>query len=39
VKRITRRQAREKLGVNFSRHEYTYADGLRALQRNGLDAS
>ena len=30
---------RKKLGVNFSRPEYTYADGLRALQRNGLDAS
>ena len=30
---------RKKRGVNFSRPEYTYADGLRALQRNGLDAS
>ena len=30
---------RRVIGVDFSRHEYTYADGLRALQRNGLDAS
>ena len=30
---------RKKRGVNFSRPEYTHADGLRALQRNGLDAS
>ena len=30
---------RKKRGVNFSRPEYTYADGLRALQRNGWDAS
>ncbi len=28
---------RKKRGVNFSRPEYTYADGLRALQRNGWD--
>ncbi|MDQ5914407.1 MAG: hypothetical protein QG584_289, partial [Pseudomonadota bacterium] len=30
---------RRVIGVDFSRSEYTYADGLRALQRNGLDAS
>lgn len=30
---------RRVIGVDFSRPEYTYADGLRALQRNGLDAS
>lgn len=30
---------RRVIGVDFSRHEYTYADGLRALQRNGMDAS
>ena len=26
---------RRVIGVDFSRPEYTYADGLRALQRNG----
>ena len=26
---------RRKIGVDFSRPEYTHADGLRALQRNG----
>jgi len=30
---------RRVIGVDFSRPEYTHADGLRALQRNGLDAS
>ena len=30
---------RRVIGVDFSRPEYTRADGLRALQRNGLDAS
>ena len=28
---------RRKIGVDFSRPEYTYAEGLRALQRNGWD--
>lgn len=28
---------RRVIGVDFSRPEYTYADGLRALQRNGWD--
>ena len=30
---------RRVIGVDFSRPEYTPADGFRALQRNGLDAS
>jgi hypothetical protein len=30
---------RRVIGVDFSRPEYTHVDGLRALQRNGLDAS
>ena len=30
---------RRVIGVDFSRPEYTHTDGLRALQRNGLDAS
>ena len=28
---------RRVIGVDFSRPEYTYSDGLRALQRNGWD--